>query len=1107
MKGINKMIELVRRSGLIDETWYRREYGDVPVGLDAVEHYLRVGLPLARRPNPDLEKDAVSRLVLRDRDPSELTSALVEALLEINSTFQRLGRPIPIPASPARRADRIVVYSCLFGNYEEIKEPTKRDPKVRYLMFTDAEVPNDSIWQKKCLPYGLSDVRRTSRLPKLLPHRFLPPHDISIYLDSSLTLNVDNIAEMAEQCLNGAEVALYPHFRRNCVYDEIAICRELKIESPQICDAFESFYKHLGVMPNQGLFENTMIVRRNSEAVRELNERWWDYYIGQRDQLSFRAALETSKVSVNAITIGKQVRNNKFVTFTKHVRPPLDLSDIRIFVFIAYAPPSYDQNLGRAYNDFMEMIGEDDIAVFVDHDAMFCDAKWLDLVQRTFRSRRSDDLLLVGMTNRIGKPYQRIGLLEDDHSFANNEILTRAIRRHYRDQVIDITRMTSSSGVVMALSKRTWRKSKFIDGFLKVDNTQHLSIRQLGGQVLMVPGLYTYHFYRADGDLSHARRLIHSNAVNNANLEDVKMKVKTFIYNPSQELDIDHYTDLLKPGEWGVFLRNSSIFCDKYWYPRLCSLAEEEDGSRILVFGNNMITAGAPTMDNVIEHRRFAAETNADVKPAAIKSIEPAHFVAFMIKKDLYDSICGDAPLGLAEMIERVADGACPAVQRDDVYVYAPALVAEASDERISESAGATNLFYELTDTLRAPNGSTFLETRYRTALASRRRVAILTLGFWPNQAGMEMMIHNLALELTRGGDLITLFTPKPSKPFEEIAHTYLLRRYKTEDHLKAIFYEEHTSIPFDVVLVQGAFEAATLARKLAEPFGIPIVLRTHGEDIQIDREANYGYRLNPTKGPVIEDNVRKVDHNVVIGSHIVKEIHEIDPDLPVSVIHNGVNTDAFSDKRSKALHERLGLPEKTRIILTVGRNVKKKSFHYAIDALAEVARSRSDVVLVHAGKPGNGEDLLARAKTLGVADRFHMLGATNYFEMPGIYASSDLFMFPSKTETFGNVTVEAMASALPCVEFDYVVNREKIDHGVNGFIVPYGDVKALAERALELLTDEAKRSRFGAAAREAALRRFSWPSVAAKYRAVFEAARRRKLGEVETAIDEELDY
>ncbi|MDB5889048.1 MAG: glycoside hydrolase, partial [Rhodocyclales bacterium] len=89
-------------------------------------------------------------------------------------------------------------------------------------------------------------------------------------------------------------------------------------------------------------------------------------------------------------------------------------------------------------------------------------------------------------------------------------------------------------------------------------------------------------------------------------------------------------------------------------------------------------------------------------------------------------------------------------------------------------------------------------------------------------------------------------------------------------------------------------------------------------------------------------------------------------------------------------------------------------------------------------------------------------------------YASADMFLFPSLTETFGNVTLEAMASGLPTVAYDTAAAAVHIQNEVNGMTVTPGDHFAFVRAAVVLACDEPLRERLGEAARQTA-RSASW--------------------------------
>jgi len=92
-------------------------------------------------------------------------------------------------------------------------------------------------------------------------------------------------------------------------------------------------------------------------------------------------------------------------------------------------------------------------------------------------------------------------------------------------------------------------------------------------------------------------------------------------------------------------------------------------------------------------------------------------------------------------------------------------------------------------------------------------------------------------------------------------------------------------------------------------------------------------------------------------------------------------------------------------------------------------------------------------------------------------YASSDVFLFPSETETFGNVTLEAMSSGLPCVVADATGSRSLVESGVNGFLAAPRDTQGFAERVADIANDQELWDQMSKAARQKALA-YSWENV-----------------------------
>lgn len=1081
---------------LFDPIWYRRLEPELPAGRNALLHFLTSGFDLASyvehvRRHPELRglrdnplvrhlNQRGSRVVARPLAATTMTPGN-RLLRSVADDGARLPWSAPRTDSVRRLAGstalaaserRIIVYTCCYANYEGLKEPEVVDPSVRYIAFTDNPNLRSEHWEICVLNDYLGSFRRTSRLPKLLPHLYLPDHDFSIYIDASFGWKAPDARAMITACLEDREIGLYRHKHRDCVFEEIDLCEQLGIERPELLAFYREHYADLQLPTHAGLYENGLIVRKNTPAISALNEAWWCIYRGERDQLALMSALHTTGTPVNAIKQGKQIRKGPYLSYAQHERAPLRLEKPKLYVFIAYAPPDFQQDLGRTYNDYMQLLDDGDYALFLDHDAMFCSPDWFRLVQQIMVGYDGIECLTVARTNRIGNPYQRVGVLTDEHRASVHADFSSYLQETQRDWMTNVSQLDSTSGVVLLLSKQTWKKWPFSNGFLKVDNRMHQALRGAGRPVFMPSSLYVYHFYRADGDVSHAKVLDEAPA--SALLGDAALpnrtaehRLRNFVYDEASGLDLSHYAGLMHASEWAIFLRSDAMFCDRSWYARVYARLNQLPEGSLLTFNNNVVDATAPRGDDIIEHRAYAA--SLPVSEPSVRHQPPTanDLIAFMIGKPLLDRLATEDGRNVEDLRGLMERSPGAVFEDRSTYVFC--------------QAGAQ-------PDLEAPSRPTRGELD--KALGGNRRVAILTLGFWPSQAGMELMIHNLAVHLTRAGDLVTLYAPRPEKAFEEIPHNYLLKRFKSERHFLELFRRQHAVLPVDVLLVQGGLEAASMALILKRELGVPVVLRTHGEDIQIDDSTGYGYRRDAVKRAVIDENIRTVDRNIVIGEHILPLVKQIAPNTMVETIHNGVDVDRFRPQQTRYLRDKLGLGDDKLILLMVGRNVKKKALHLALHALKAVLPRVPEAVLVHAGKDGNGENLQEVAESLGVAHAFYSLGEVNYFDTPLIYASADLFVFPSKVETFGNVTVEALSSGLPCVEFDYSVNRNKIASGRNGYVVPFGEVTELADRIVELLRDPEKRRAFALEARRSAVATFAWQRVAERYRGIFQEFR-----------------
>jgi glycosyltransferase involved in cell wall biosynthesis len=189
-------------------------------------------------------------------------------------------------------------------------------------------------------------------------------------------------------------------------------------------------------------------------------------------------------------------------------------------------------------------------------------------------------------------------------------------------------------------------------------------------------------------------------------------------------------------------------------------------------------------------------------------------------------------------------------------------------------------------------------------------------------------------------------------------------------------------------------------------------------------------------------------------------------------VVARGVDTTLFHPaRRSQALRAQWGAQPDDPVAIYVGRLAPEKNLPLVIRAFEAMRTLEPRVKLVLVG------DGPARAE-LEVRDRGYVFaGMRRGEDLATHYASGDLFLFPSVTETYGNVTVEAMASGLALLAYDYAATREHIRHNDNGLAAPFDDAEAFVRLAKGLVRDPGRARAFGRLARVTS-ERIDWERV-----------------------------
>lgn len=166
-----------------------------------------------------------------------------------------------------------------------------------------------------------------------------------------------------------------------------------------------------------------------------------------------------------------------------------------------------------------------------------------------------------------------------------------------------------------------------------------------------------------------------------------------------------------------------------------------------------------------------------------------------------------------------------------------------------------------------------------------------------------------------------------------------------------------------------------------------------------------------------------------------------------VEVVARGVDIELFHPrKRSAELRRQWGATDETPVVLLVSRLAAEKNLQVVISAFEQMRITEPSAKLVMVG------DGPARAALQQQHPHVIFAGMRTGEELAAYYASGDIFLYPSLTETYGNVTVEAMASGLAVLAYDYAAAREHIRHDINGLLAPFNDTPSFVDHAAALI-------------------------------------------------------
>ncbi|HVR38825.1 MAG TPA: N-acetyl-alpha-D-glucosaminyl L-malate synthase BshA [Thermoanaerobaculia bacterium] len=267
---------------------------------------------------------------------------------------------------------------------------------------------------------------------------------------------------------------------------------------------------------------------------------------------------------------------------------------------------------------------------------------------------------------------------------------------------------------------------------------------------------------------------------------------------------------------------------------------------------------------------------------------------------------------------------------------------------------------------------------------------------------------------------------------------------------------------------------SAHLAKQILRSEKLKVITTLHGTDITlVGRDASY---LPITKfGIEVSDGVTSV-------SQWLKDetVTHFETTKHIEVIPNFVDPARFKRNRS-AFRDMFGKTN-DKLLCHVSNFRPVKRVMDVVSVFEQVSRVvPSRLIMVGDGPDRSRAEQFCRERQL----RAVFLG--NVATLEEVHGAADLFLLPSETESFGMAALEALASEVPVIATRSGGLPEVVDDGVTGFLLPVADVRGMAERAIEILSDDALRTRMGKHGREQAIDRFDEIKVVPVYRQMYE--------------------
>lgn len=352
-------------------------------------------------------------------------------------------------------------------------------------------------------------------------------------------------------------------------------------------------------------------------------------------------------------------------------------------------------------------------------------------------------------------------------------------------------------------------------------------------------------------------------------------------------------------------------------------------------------------------------------------------------------------------------------------------------------------------------------------------KIAMLTTTFFPQVGGAEYQVKWLAEELAKKGHEVYLFTPYGAEEFIDVDDRgfpkNIALRKKNRNVLSDAFRMLYVftkwvwKIKPDVVHAHFAFSSGFLAVVTKPIHKAPVIITSHGEDIQLNTELNLGLRANRFKNILIKFALMNCDKHILISNSLKRDAKEAGSiEERIQIVYNMyVPTNVrVTEKDDENVKKKYGIPLDRKIILSVSRLHAQKGLRYLIEAMGRIVKEHPDAFLVIAGDGEERERLEKIVKEKSLESDVMCTGFIDDREKQALTKSCNIFCMPSVEEAFGIALFDPMHYSKPIVATNVGGIPELL--GGSNILVRKEDSAALSKAIIKLLSSATRAGQNG---------------------------------------------